>query len=170
MAWSSGGSGFAWSFPRPAYQSVEVTAYLAKHATDSRFPKPGSFNAQGRVYPDVAALADQVMHSGALGGRGGLTGVCRSPWSSKAVYVVVQTTSVFAHRTGQGQCMHLVSISFVFFCRHLTCLSDQVTGGTSAAAPEWAGVISLLNDLRLNLNLPPLGFVNPRFYAAARAG
>ncbi len=30
-----------------------------------------------------------------------------------------------------------------------------------------AGVISLLNDMRLNAGLPPLGLVNPLFYSLA---
>lgn len=42
--------------------------------------------------------------------------------------------------------------------------ADTETGGTSASAPEWAGVLSLINDIRLNVGLPPLGFVNVRLY------
>eukprot|EP00128_Syssomonas_multiformis_P001382 Colp12_sorted_trinity150504_noHs@16960 len=37
-------------------------------------------------------------------------------------------------------------------------------GGTSASAPAFAGVISLINDLRLKKGLASLGFVNPRLY------
>jgi len=37
-------------------------------------------------------------------------------------------------------------------------------GGTSASTPTFAGLISLINDERLNNNLPPLGFLNPRLY------
>jgi hypothetical protein len=40
-------------------------------------------------------------------------------------------------------------------------------GGTSAAAPAFGGFVSLLNDVRLRKKLPPLGFLNPRLYAAA---
>mmetsp|Transcript_9638 Transcript_9638/g.18340 ORF Transcript_9638/g.18340 Transcript_9638/m.18340 type:complete len:564 (-) Transcript_9638:147-1838(-) len=36
--------------------------------------------------------------------------------------------------------------------------------GTSAATPVWAGIISLLNDKRLNQGLPVLGFLNPWLY------
>ncbi|KAH9939912.1 peptidase S8/S53 domain-containing protein [Amylocystis lapponica] len=38
-------------------------------------------------------------------------------------------------------------------------------GGTSAAAPTVAGIISLLNDARLSAGLPALGFLNPLIYA-----
>ena len=43
-----------------------------------------------------------------------------------------------------------------------------VGGGTSFAAPECAGVFSLLNDIRLNKGLPPLGWVSPRLYQTAQ--
>jgi len=33
--------------------------------------------------------------------------------------------------------------------------------GTSCAAPTFSGVVSLLNDLRLQNGKPPLGFLNP---------
>jgi len=36
--------------------------------------------------------------------------------------------------------------------------------GTSCAAPTFAGVVSLLNDVRLSNNQPTLGFMNPLLY------
>jgi len=44
---------------------------------------------------------------------------------------------------------------------------EQGTGGTSASAPSWAGIISMINDQRLSNGLSPLGFVNPRLYQIA---
>ncbi|TCD70002.1 hypothetical protein EIP91_005252 [Steccherinum ochraceum] len=41
-------------------------------------------------------------------------------------------------------------------------------GGTSAAAPTFAAIISLLNDARLSKKQKPLGFLNPLIYALAR--
>ncbi|OJT09515.1 Tripeptidyl-peptidase sed3 [Trametes pubescens] len=38
-------------------------------------------------------------------------------------------------------------------------------GGTSAAAPTFTGIVSLLNSARLEKGLPPLGFLNPLVYA-----
>ncbi|EIW61376.1 tripeptidyl peptidase A [Trametes versicolor FP-101664 SS1] len=38
-------------------------------------------------------------------------------------------------------------------------------GGTSAAAPTFTGIVSLLNAARLEKGLPPLGFLNPLVYA-----
>lgn len=37
-------------------------------------------------------------------------------------------------------------------------------GGTSAAAPTFAGFVALLNDARLKAGLPSLGFLNPLIY------
>ena len=39
--------------------------------------------------------------------------------------------------------------------------------GTSCASPTAAGVISLLNDLRLQAGKPTLGFLNPFLYQSA---
>ncbi|KAF8914258.1 subtilisin-like protein [Gymnopilus junonius] len=38
-------------------------------------------------------------------------------------------------------------------------------GGTSASSPTFAGFVALLNDVRLNAKLPPLGFLNPFIYS-----
>jgi len=40
--------------------------------------------------------------------------------------------------------------------------------GTSASAPIFAGVVSLLNDIRLSNNMAPLGFMNPLLYQIAK--
>lgn len=43
---------------------------------------------------------------------------------------------------------------------------ECVGGGTSYSAPAIAGIISLLNEARLDQNLPPMGFLNPFLYTA----
>lgn len=43
-------------------------------------------------------------------------------------------------------------------------------GGTSAAAPTFAGIITLLNDAQLAANKPSLGFLNPMLYTMGGAG
>ena len=47
-------------------------------------------------------------------------------------------------------------------------IPDEV-GGTSAATPTVAGIVSLLNDARLAQNKSSLGLVNPLFYAHPEA-
>lgn len=41
----------------------------------------------------------------------------------------------------------------------------QIVGGTSAAAPLWAGLIALADQSATNSGRPPLGFLNPALYA-----
>ena len=45
----------------------------------------------------------------------------------------------------------------------------QLVGGTSAAAPTIAGIVSLLNSARLASGAPSLGFLNPLLYSDALA-
>ena len=42
-----------------------------------------------------------------------------------------------------------------------------VGGGTSLSSPIWAGICALINQSRQNVNLAPVGFLNPKLYAAA---
>lgn len=41
---------------------------------------------------------------------------------------------------------------------------DTIVGGTSASTPTFAGIISLINDHRLNKGFPTLGYVVPRIW------
>lgn len=43
-------------------------------------------------------------------------------------------------------------------------IDTQGGGGTSAAAPVWAGIVALLNDARLRANQSSFGFLNPLLY------
>jgi tripeptidyl-peptidase-1 len=47
---------------------------------------------------------------------------------------------------------------------------DVLVSGTSASAPLFASLVSLLNNARLARGLPPLGFLNPWLYAVGWAG
>jgi tripeptidyl-peptidase-1 len=47
---------------------------------------------------------------------------------------------------------------------------EGVISGTSAAAPTFAAVVSLLNSARLSAGRPPLGFLNPFIYSTGRLG
>jgi len=43
-------------------------------------------------------------------------------------------------------------------------------GGTSASAPTFAGMVTLLNDAQLAAGKPPLGFLNPMLYGIGTPG
>ncbi|KAI9860422.1 MAG: vesicle formation at the endoplasmic reticulum [Trichoglossum hirsutum] len=47
---------------------------------------------------------------------------------------------------------------------------EGLIGGTSASAPTFAALISLLNSARLSANLPPMGFLNPWIYSIGKLG
>ncbi len=42
-----------------------------------------------------------------------------------------------------------------------------IGGGTSLSSPVWAGLCALINQAQANANLAPVGFLNPKLYAAA---
>jgi tripeptidyl-peptidase-1 len=58
--WSGGGGGFSDEFEIPDYQATQVANYLAAAAADGTLPDSSLFNAEGRAYPDISALAGQV--------------------------------------------------------------------------------------------------------------
>ena len=43
-------------------------------------------------------------------------------------------------------------------------LGIRIIGGTSCAAPMFAGIVALLNDALAQEGKPPLGFLNPLLY------
>ncbi|KAI9851252.1 MAG: vesicle formation at the endoplasmic reticulum [Thelocarpon superellum] len=47
---------------------------------------------------------------------------------------------------------------------------EGLVGGTSAAAPTFAGLIANINSARVSAHLPPMGFLNPFLYGAGKAG
>ncbi|XMA07434.1 hypothetical protein WAI453_000225 [Rhynchosporium graminicola] len=49
-------------------------------------------------------------------------------------------------------------------------LTDILVGGTSASAPAFAAIISLLNNARLSAGHKPLGFLNPWLYKTGKKG
>jgi subtilase family serine protease len=49
--------------------------------------------------------------------------------------------------------------------RFLTSGKRGLASGTSASTPTFAGIVALLNDVRLSKKQPPLGFLNPLLYS-----
>lgn len=47
---------------------------------------------------------------------------------------------------------------------------DYYVSGTSASAPTFAAIVSLLNNARLSAGQPPLGFLNPWIYSVGKYG
>jgi len=70
------GGGFSWSLPQPSYQSTVVNKYLTN---SSALPAAKYFNASGRGFPDVAALAHKyyIQYGGAISAVDGTS--CATP-------------------------------------------------------------------------------------------
>jgi Pro-kumamolisin, activation domain len=47
---------------------------------------------------------------------------------------------------------------------------NELSSGTSVAAPLWAGLAALINEKAASLGQPPIGFVNPALYALGNGG
>ena len=78
-AWVAGGGGFSDSFPIPQYQAEAVASYLS--SPDANLPPKDMWNATGRAYPDVAALAGSqnpycVAQNGRFTGVAGTSAAC----------------------------------------------------------------------------------------------
>jgi len=54
--WSGSGGGFSWEFASPAFQQSTVQSYLSSVPAAS-LPPSSSYNASGRAYPDISAVA-----------------------------------------------------------------------------------------------------------------
>lgn len=106
----SSSGGFSNVFSTPAYQLGAVAEYQRRER-DHLAALANRFNAGGRGYPDVAALA-----------------------STYLAVIDDELTTVF---------------------------------GTSASAPVFASIISLINNERLHAGKRRVGFVNPALYANA---
>ncbi|KAG9949310.1 aorsin, partial [Aureobasidium melanogenum] len=113
------GGGFSNIFEIPSYQAAAVSNYLTNHpppytsysTTDDADIGAGGgiYNRNGRGYPDVSAIGDNVL----IFNKGAPT----------------------------------------------------LIGGTSAAAPVFASILTRINDERLKAGKSTVGFVNPTLYA-----
>eukprot|EP01102_Stenamoeba_stenopodia_P022621 TRINITY_DN950_c0_g1_i2.p1 TRINITY_DN950_c0_g1~~TRINITY_DN950_c0_g1_i2.p1 ORF type:complete len:582 (+),score=143.33 TRINITY_DN950_c0_g1_i2:34-1746(+) len=82
--WPDGGGGFSNYFPRPSWQDDAVTSYIQNQA--SSLPDQKYWNATGRAYPDVSALASGfiiVINRVPLPGVGGTS--CATPTFSGVI-------------------------------------------------------------------------------------
>ena len=97
---------------------------------------------------------------------GGFSNVFSSPdYQKEAVQDYFQRgdapASKYYNVAGRGY-PDVSAFSFNFLIEYAD--STIPVSGTSCSAPTFAGVVSLLNDVRLNQNMKPLGFINPLLY------
>lgn len=58
----------------------------------------------------------------------------------------------------------IANFTFYTCTNQTTCLANEF-GGTSFAAPMWAGFIALVNQQLASQGKGPVGFLNPTLYA-----
>ena len=104
---------------------------------------------------------------------GGFSNVFKRPnYQASAVNYYLQNSKKLPNaslynNTGRGY----PDISAV--CNHFWIVNNLIpvpgVMGTSASTPTVAGIIGLLNDMRLQNNKPPMGFLNPFLYSNANS-
>lgn len=94
---------------------------------------------------------------GGTGGGGGISTVYPIPWWQTNVITIANEGST-SFRNSPDVAMVASNVLIV-----LNSISSKV-GGTSIAAPLWAGVTALINQQASQHGLPPVGFLNPALY------
>jgi subtilase family serine protease len=104
-------------------------------------------------------VAESVWNRGAgTGTGGGISDFYPIPyWQTNVITATNQGSTSFRNSPDVA----LVSSNILVVIGGIT----GKTGGTSAAAPLWAGVTALINQQASQHGLPPVGFLNPAFYA-----
>jgi subtilase family serine protease len=103
-------------------------------------------------------VAESVWNrGGGTGGGGGISDFYSIPyWQTNVITIANQGSTSFRNSPD----VSMVSSNVLVV---LDGLSSKV-GGTSIAAPLWAGVIALINQQAGQYGLPPVGFLNPSLY------
>jgi hypothetical protein len=170
---------WGWYWPDPSVDDPYFLEYAAQGQTflvaagDSGAWQPYSY-----VYPAEDAYITSV------GGTSLQTAAAAGPWSSETVWPFGgggispddipipswQTTTV----TGCSSCSTTyrngpdvsANADFTFYvCADQAACTANYYGGTSFAAPMWAGYLALANELAAANGNPPLGFINPALYS-----
>ncbi len=137
----------------------------------------GAWTPSSTIYPADDAFLTSV------GGTDLETSSAGGPWSSETVWVdggggvgpdkfaipFWQTTTA----SGCSKCSNTyrngpdvsANANFTFYvCADQTTCSANLYGGTSFAAPMWAGYLALVNEQAVTDSQPTLGFINPALY------
>jgi subtilase family serine protease len=138
----------------------------------------GSWNSSSEIYP-----ADDVYVT-SVGGTDLETSSAGGPWSSETAWVdggggispdgFAIPSWQTAAASGCSSCSKTLrngpdvsaNANFTFYvCADQTTCSENLYGGTSFAAPMWAGYLALVNEQSLTNGNSLLGFINPSLYS-----
>ena len=137
----------------------------------------GKWNGSSLIFP-----ADDVYIT-SVGGTDLDTSSAGGPWSSETVWVdggggispnkfKIPSWQV-STAAGCSNCSQTyrnapdvsANANFTFYvCADQTTCTENYYGGTSFAAPMWAGYLALANEQGATNGQPPLGFINPTLY------
>mmetsp|Transcript_35317 Transcript_35317/g.108408 ORF Transcript_35317/g.108408 Transcript_35317/m.108408 type:complete len:587 (+) Transcript_35317:95-1855(+) len=124
--WNDGGSGFSNEFGRPSFQDDEVTNYLS---SASDLPKASMYNASGRAYPDLAALAGLTnAYLVALGGGSNFAAVGGTSAASPTVAAMIAQINDL-RLAADGSSLGWLNPA-LYTCGQ-SCFNDVTTGATS---------------------------------------
>lgn len=139
------GGGFSNIFELPSWQASAVQQFTANYAPDYG---PNVYNDSGvaRGFPDVAAI--------------GLNVATVFNGSKSLPYPCCEAPILCS----RDHCSNL-SIELKNMLIRGYALATYGVGGTSASAPIFAGIVTLLNEARIAAGKGPLGFLNPTLYA-----
>jgi subtilase family serine protease len=137
----------------------------------------GAWNSTSEIFPADDALVTTV------GGTDLQTSSAGGPWSSETAWVhgggglSPDKFSIPSYQTataaGCSACSKTLrngpdvsaNANFTFYvCADQTTCTANNYGGTSFAAPMWAGYMALINQQAVANGNPPLGFINPSLY------
>jgi subtilase family serine protease len=137
----------------------------------------GAWNSTSEIFPADDALVTTV------GGTDLQTSSAGGPWSSETAWVdgggglSPDKFSIPSYQTatasGCSACSKTLrngpdvsaNANFTFYvCADQTTCTANNFGGTSFAAPMWAGYMALINQQAVANGNPPLGFINPSLY------
>ena len=154
------GDGDAWT--SPIWQPSESTNITIVGGTTL------TMSGSGAAY-----LSEQVWNAGNLGYPWGLNGAGNDYWGSgggvSGDYAIPywQANVNMTTNLGSTTMRNIPDVALTGDDVYVTYNSgaNGIFGGTSCAAPLWAGFMALVNQQAAALNNPPAGFINPAIYA-----
>jgi kumamolisin len=110
--------------------------------------------------------SETTWHSGSSGGGGGVSAIWTQPDWQNGIATAVNLGSISMRNVPDVSLDADPNTGYAIYCNG----SWGVWGGTSAAAPLWAGFTALVNQQRQANGLGPLGFANPSLYRIGQTG
>jgi len=125
--------------------------------------------------PYITTVGGTYLESGVENGwtlsGGGFSAIFSRPsWQDKTVAAYLQSANLpdsklyAAHGCAKPD---IAALSTNFQVYSGSGPAGTLISGTSAASPVFAGMVAVINDLRVASGKPPVGFINPALYSAA---